>query len=122
MAFVFSPNRTLVPNQPCPSNLGSVKRCVLLPLLLRIHESILFEAIVNAPTKWTYFHLLHGGGAADRVPLSETAFGCRNWSFAAVITARWADSDTVVEQDVMIGWITQPRLCFLVLLASVVQI
>ena len=122
MTFVFHPNRTLAPNQPCPSKLRSMKRCVLLPPLLAIHKSILFEAIDNAPTKWTYVHLLHGGGDVDRVPLSETAFGYRNWSFATVITDQWANSDTVTEQEAMIGWITQLRLCFLVLLASVMQI
>ena len=90
MTTSFHPSRVVKPESLPPKKLRSLKRCILLPPLTLVHESILFSAIRTAPTKWCYaVHLLHGGGAVNRVQPTKTAFGCRNWSFAAVITARW---------------------------------
>lgn len=35
-------------------------------------------------------HLLQGGGAVHDIPADATAFGCRDWDFACVITGIWA--------------------------------
>lgn len=34
-------------------------------------------------------HLLHGGGAVSKVTPEATAFGCRDWDYACVITGVW---------------------------------
>ena len=106
MTQAFAPEQTLAHNQDCPSKLRSMKRCPLLPTLLPIHETILFEAIGKAPTKWCYVHFLHGGGAVTRVSAKEAAFGNRDWKFAAVITARWSDGDTEAEKEASV-WLDQ---------------
>ena len=97
MTPAFAPERTLAPSQASPLKLRSMKRCPLLPELLPIHEKILFGAMAKSPSKWCYIHLIHGGGAVERVPASETAFGARKWAFAAVITSRWPDGDMDAE-------------------------
>lgn len=37
-----------------------------------------------------YLHLLQGGGAVGDVAAGDTAFGCRDWNFACVVTGVWA--------------------------------
>ncbi|EAQ85568.1 hypothetical protein CHGG_06821 [Chaetomium globosum CBS 148.51] len=51
--------------------------------------SLLVAAVETRPTPFCYLHLLHGGGAINDAPPDSTAFGCRDWDFACVITAVW---------------------------------
>ncbi|GAB0495393.1 hypothetical protein MMPV_006693 [Pyropia vietnamensis] len=67
----------------------SAQRWVLVPALAPPLAMALVVASAAAPPG-SYIHLLHAGGAAAAVPPAATAFGCRNWEWAAVITARWA--------------------------------
>jgi len=97
MTPAFAPDKVLAPGQPMPKKLRSFKRCVLLPPLLQDHESILLSAMQSAPSKWSYIHLLHGGESATKGAPTTTAFGCRSWLFAAVITTRWPDDDEEME-------------------------
>eukprot|EP00797_Seminavis_robusta_P014566 Sro21_g014550.2 (766) ;mRNA; r:37159-39456 len=98
MTDAFAPHRVLRPNENLPTKLRSNKRCLFLPSLTEKHESILSRCMKETPTKWCYIHLLHGGGAVARVGPLETAFGCRQWVFAAVVTARWPDGDEDMEK------------------------
>ncbi|KAL4868422.1 hypothetical protein BDV12DRAFT_209237 [Aspergillus spectabilis] len=69
---------------------SSFKRCVFLN---RIGEpsiaGILAAAVETSPSKLCYLHLLQGGGAVSDVLPDATAFGCRDWEFACVITGVW---------------------------------
>jgi adenine phosphoribosyltransferase len=69
---------------------SSFKRCVLLKEIgdARIAERLV-TAVGNRPTPLCYLHLLHGGGAVEDVAAAATAFGCRDWDFACVITGVW---------------------------------
>mmetsp|Transcript_5149 Transcript_5149/g.11208 ORF Transcript_5149/g.11208 Transcript_5149/m.11208 type:complete len:552 (-) Transcript_5149:14-1669(-) len=104
MKAPFAKEKVLARGQSPPRKLRSNKRCLLLPELARVHESILSEMMKAAPTKWCYIHFLHGGESVSRVQPSTSAFGCRDWMFAAVITARWADGDIEREHQCM-AWL-----------------
>ena len=49
----------------------------------------LITAVESRPSSLCYLHLLHGGGRAGEVTPDTTAFGCREWDFACVITGVW---------------------------------
>ncbi|KAH9845370.1 phosphoribosyl transferase domain protein [Teratosphaeria destructans] len=70
---------------------SSFKRCVFLK---SIGESEVINAMLAAlksrPSVMSYMHLLHGGGAIARAAGQATAFGCRDWQYACVITGVWA--------------------------------
>ncbi|CAG8229257.1 unnamed protein product [Penicillium salamii] len=86
---------------------SSFKRCLFLKDLGETDvSSILTSALKNRPTELCYFHLLQGGGAVrDHAP-RETAFGCRDWDFACVITGVWhrKDDSTPVARRV-VDWV-----------------
>ncbi|KAL1873192.1 hypothetical protein Daus18300_004011 [Diaporthe australafricana] len=69
---------------------SSFKRCLFLK---RIGEaevaSRLVAAVESRPSPLCYLHLLQGGGAVGDVAADATAFGCRGWDFACVITGLW---------------------------------
>lgn len=69
---------------------SSFKRCVFIK---GIGASDIVDrflaAFENAPTPSCYLHLMHGGGAISDVAAKSTAFGCRDWDFACVITGIW---------------------------------
>ena len=53
-----------------------------------------------------YLHLLHGGGAVGDIPSNATAFGCRDWDFACVITGVWPrDQDTTRVARDAVQWV-----------------
>ncbi|CRL25531.1 Phosphoribosyltransferase [Penicillium camemberti] len=72
------------------SKTSSFKRCLFLKRIgaLNVAE-ILVAAIETRPSPLSYLHLLQGGGAIRDVPADATAFGCRDWDFACVITGVW---------------------------------
>ncbi|KAK3046753.1 hypothetical protein LTR09_011778 [Extremus antarcticus] len=49
----------------------------------------LATAVKTCPSSLCYIHLLQGGGAVCDVAAEATAFGCRDWDFACVITGVW---------------------------------
>lgn len=69
---------------------SSFKRCVFLK---HVGESEVISRLVAAmesrPTSLCYLHLLQGGEAVSDVAADATAFGCRDWDFACVVTGVW---------------------------------
>lgn len=69
---------------------SSFKRCVFLKDIGEAEVAgRLVESIKNRPSPLSYLHLLQGGGAVSDVSPDATAFGCRDWDFACVITGVW---------------------------------
>ncbi|POS79221.1 hypothetical protein DHEL01_v202379 [Diaporthe helianthi] len=68
---------------------SAFKRCVFLEHINERVASHLVAAIESRPSPLSYLHLLHGGGAVNQVAAEATAFGCRGWEFACVITGVW---------------------------------
>ncbi|KAK7704376.1 hypothetical protein SLS64_008563 [Diaporthe eres] len=69
---------------------SSFKRCVFLKHIGEAEVAgQLVAAIDSRPTPLCYLHLLQGGGAVCDVSPDATAFGCRDWDFACVITGVW---------------------------------
>ncbi|CVL13645.1 related to adenine phosphoribosyltransferase [Fusarium proliferatum] len=69
---------------------ASFKRCLFLKQIGAVDiTDVLLAAIETRPSPLCYIHLLQGGGALSDVADDATAFGCRDWDFACVITAVW---------------------------------
>jgi len=70
---------------------SSFKRCMFLQSIGTVEVvSALINAIEIRPSPLSYVHLLHGGGAISKVAADASAFACRNWKFACIITGVWA--------------------------------
>ncbi|OGM46813.1 phosphoribosyl transferase domain protein [Aspergillus bombycis] len=69
---------------------SAFKRCVFLKSIGAVDvANTLVTAVRTRPSPFCYVHLLHGGGAVSDVAADATAFGCRDWDFACVITGVW---------------------------------
>ncbi|KAK0389979.1 hypothetical protein NLU13_3552 [Sarocladium strictum] len=69
---------------------SSFKRCIFLKDIgAAVTADALVAAVQSRPSPLCYLHLLHGGGAIADVAEDATAFGCRDWDFACVITGVW---------------------------------
>ncbi|KAH8728846.1 hypothetical protein GQ44DRAFT_608049 [Phaeosphaeriaceae sp. PMI808] len=69
---------------------SSFKRCIFLKHIGKAEVAIrLVAAMENRPSNLCYLHLLQGGGAIGDIEGKATAFGCRDWDFACVITGVW---------------------------------
>ncbi|GAB1196526.1 hypothetical protein APSETT444_005798 [Aspergillus pseudonomiae] len=74
---------------------SAFKRCLFLKGIGAVDvANTLATAVKTRPSPFCYVHLLHGGGAVSDVAADATAFGCRDWDFACVITGVW-----LCEQD-----------------------
>eukprot|EP00122_Pirum_gemmata_P006314 Pgem_evm2s5769 len=88
---------------------NSFKRCLFLRASTceqnNIH-SLLLTLMNSAPNKLSYFHLLHaGGGKVQDVYSKNTAFGCREWDIALVITGVWPkNQDSTLYIDT-VNWV-----------------
>ncbi|KAF4970362.1 hypothetical protein FZEAL_10054 [Fusarium zealandicum] len=72
------------------SKTSAFKRCLFLKQIGSTAISgMLVKAIETRPSPFCYLHLLHGGGAVGDVASDATAFGCRDWDFACVVTGVW---------------------------------
>jgi adenine phosphoribosyltransferase len=68
----------------------SFKRCLFLKRIRAVNVAdILVAAVETRPSPLCYLHLLQGGGAVGDVAADATAFGCRDWDFACVVTGVW---------------------------------
>jgi adenine phosphoribosyltransferase len=86
---------------------SSFKRCLFLKQIgsAQVARSLL-AAIESRPSPICYLHLLHGGGAISEVAADATAFGCRNWDFACVVTGVWPrDQDGSATADAAMQWV-----------------
>ncbi|OJJ38685.1 hypothetical protein ASPWEDRAFT_36367 [Aspergillus wentii DTO 134E9] len=69
---------------------SAFKRCLFLTDIGGVEVAdILVRAVQTRPSPFCYLHLLHGGGAVSDVAADDTAFGCRDWDFACVVTGVW---------------------------------
>jgi hypothetical protein len=67
---------------------SSFKRCLFLKRIRVVNvANILVAAVETRPLPLYYLHLLQGGGAVGNVAANATAFGCRDWDFACVVTS-----------------------------------
>lgn len=86
---------------------SSFKRCLFLKDIARsdVAES-LKRAVKTCPSPLCYLHLLHGGGAVRDIVADATAFGCRDWNFACVITGDWPrDQDGTEVAKSAVQWV-----------------
>ncbi|EXJ72047.1 uncharacterized protein A1O5_04550 [Cladophialophora psammophila CBS 110553] len=86
---------------------SSFKRCLFLKCIGA--ESVadhLVAAVKTRPSPLCYLHLLQGGGAVNDVAADATAFGCRDWDFACVITGVWTrDQDGTEAAQSAVRWV-----------------
>ncbi|KAK1140999.1 hypothetical protein N8T08_009656 [Aspergillus melleus] len=79
---------------------SSFKRCLFLN---SISSRKIFETLVRAigtrPSPFCYVHLLHGGEAVNKVTPDMTAFGCRGWNYACIVTGVWSRTDDTVRNS-----------------------
>ncbi|MCJ1284134.1 hypothetical protein MMC26_003465 [Xylographa opegraphella] len=86
---------------------SSFKRCLFLK---RIGEANVADRLIMAvetrPSPLCYLHLLQGGGAVGKIAADATAFGCRDWDFACVITGVWPrDQDGTEVARSTVRWV-----------------
>ncbi|KAK3902148.1 hypothetical protein C8A05DRAFT_15745 [Staphylotrichum tortipilum] len=86
---------------------SSFKRCMFLKGVGQVNVGErLVAAVQTRPTPRCYLHLLHGRGAVRDVPADSTAFGCRDWDFACVITGVWPrDQDGTAVEAATVRWV-----------------
>ncbi|KAI8662182.1 Phosphomevalonate kinase [Fusarium sp. Ph1] len=86
---------------------SSFKRCIFLKDIGDMKTAdILVDVVKNRPSPLCYLHLLHGGEAVFDVAETATAFGCRDWMFACVITAVWPyDQDGAETAREAVQWV-----------------
>ncbi|KAI0159606.1 hypothetical protein GGR57DRAFT_458088, partial [Xylariaceae sp. FL1272] len=69
---------------------SSFRRCVFLSNIRSEKvANVLHRAMQNRPSQLCHLHLIQGGGAIRQVEPTQTAFGCRDWDFACVVTGGW---------------------------------
>ncbi|KAI1274551.1 hypothetical protein F5Y07DRAFT_410177 [Xylaria sp. FL0933] len=77
---------------------SAFKRCLFLKDIgSKKVSNILVAAIEARPGPRCYIHLLQGGEAVSDVTADATAFGCRDWNFACVITGVWPRNEDGTE-------------------------
>ncbi|KAM0497115.1 hypothetical protein ACHAP8_007016 [Fusarium lateritium] len=86
---------------------SSFKRCVFLKNIEETElTNILLTAISSRPSSLCYFHLLHGGRQVRCVASDASAFGCRDWDFACVVTGVWPrDEDHTPTARAITRWV-----------------
>lgn len=86
---------------------SSFKRCLFLKHIGAVSiADILVAAVESRPSPLCYLHLLQGGGAVAEVGAEVTAFGCRDWEFACVVTGVWPrDQDGTGAARAAVSWV-----------------
>ncbi len=86
---------------------SSFKRCIFFDGIEELDVAdMLIAAVENRPSPLCHLHMLHGGGASSEVSADATAFGCRNWTFACVITGVWSrDQDGSPAARAVMNWV-----------------
>ena len=86
---------------------SSFKRCIFLKHIREMNiADHLLTAVWSCPSPLCYLHLLHGGGAIGDFAADATAFGCRDWDFACVITGVWScDHDDTGVARSAVQWV-----------------
>ncbi|KAK0111036.1 hypothetical protein ONS95_001416 [Cadophora gregata] len=86
---------------------SSFKRCVFLKNIGAVNvANTLVAAVEVRPSPLCYLHLLQGGGAVGDLTADATAFGCRDWDFACVVTGVWPrDEDGIETAQAAVRWV-----------------
>ncbi|NKB16270.1 MAG: hypothetical protein HC774_04350 [Sphingomonadales bacterium] len=86
---------------------SSFKRCLFLKRVGAMNVAdCLVAAVETRPSPLCYLHLLQGGGAVGDVAADATAFGCRDWDCACVITGVWSrDQDGTEAARSAVRWV-----------------
>ncbi|KAK6382488.1 hypothetical protein LTR81_027532, partial [Elasticomyces elasticus] len=86
---------------------SSFKRCLFLKRIGTVDiANVLVGAIEARPSSLCYLHLLQGGGAVGDMADDATAFGCRDWDFACVVTGVWPrDQDETGAARAAVQWV-----------------
>ncbi|KAK4119869.1 hypothetical protein N657DRAFT_684049 [Parathielavia appendiculata] len=86
---------------------SSFKRCLFLKGIGGANiANILTVAVQTRPTPLCYLHLVHGSGAIGDVAADATAFGCRDWDFACVVTGVWPrEQDGAEAAQAAVNWV-----------------
>ncbi|KAL7921339.1 hypothetical protein ACQKWADRAFT_296196 [Trichoderma austrokoningii] len=86
---------------------SSFKRCLFIKDIGAADvANVLIAAMEARPSELSYLHLIHGGGAVANVVIDATAFGCRDWDFACVITGVWRrDQDGTDVARAAVQWV-----------------
>ncbi|KAL7966209.1 hypothetical protein HDV63DRAFT_413225 [Trichoderma sp. SZMC 28014] len=86
---------------------SSFKRCLFIKDIGATDMAkILIEAMETRPSALSYLHLIQGGGEVSNVAANATAFGCRDWDFACVITGVWRrDQDGTDAARAVVQWV-----------------
>ncbi|KAI0455670.1 phosphoribosyl transferase domain protein [Xylaria acuta] len=86
---------------------SSFKRCLFLKNIGATNVAVVLVAAVESrPSPLCYLHLLHGGGAVSDVAADVSAFGCRDWDFACVVTGIWPrDQDGTEAARAAVRWV-----------------
>jgi len=86
---------------------SSFKRCLFLKDIGAVNiADMLVAAVETRPSPLCYLHLLQGGGAVSDVKVDATAFGCRDWDFACVVTGVWPrDQDGTEAARAAMRWV-----------------
>ncbi|KAI1429110.1 phosphoribosyl transferase domain protein [Xylaria sp. FL1777] len=86
---------------------SAFKRCLFLKGIGEDKVTrILVAAIEARPSPFCYLHLLQGGEAVNDIAADATAFGCRDWDFACVITGVWPrDQDGTEIARAAVQWV-----------------
>ncbi|KAL7799941.1 hypothetical protein V8C37DRAFT_407432 [Trichoderma ceciliae] len=86
---------------------SSFKRCLFLKRIGAANVAdLLVTAMETRPSPLCYLHLLQGGGAVADVAAEATAFGCRDWDFACVVTGVWPrDQDGTEAARASVRWV-----------------
>jgi adenine/guanine phosphoribosyltransferase-like PRPP-binding protein len=86
---------------------SSFKRCLFLKDIggRKVAERLV-AAVEGRPSSLCYLHLLQGGGAISDIAADASAFGCRDWDFACVITGVWPrDQDGAEVARAAVEWV-----------------
>ncbi|EOA85705.1 uncharacterized protein SETTUDRAFT_111453 [Exserohilum turcica Et28A] len=86
---------------------SSFKRCLFVKDIgnPKVAERLVV-AMEARPSPLCYLHLLQGGEAISDIAAEATAFGCRDWHFACVITGVWPrDQDGTEVARAAVGWV-----------------
>ncbi|KAI1061056.1 hypothetical protein LB507_010162 [Fusarium sp. FIESC RH6] len=86
---------------------SSFKRCVFLKNIEKNDIiDILTAALNERPSPMSYFHLLQGAGEVEALASDATAFGCRDWDYACVVTGVWSrEEDDTPTARATIRWV-----------------
>ncbi|KAI0601424.1 phosphoribosyl transferase domain protein [Biscogniauxia sp. FL1348] len=86
---------------------SSFKRCLFLKNIATVDTAVLLvTAVKTRPSPLCYLHLLQGGGAIGDIAVDASAFGCRNWDYACVITGVWPrDQDGTETARAAVKWV-----------------